>query len=273
VAKKGNRWRPPPPTRPSAQRDPETGISNREARKLEARRQREALRRKAQRRKTMARVAGIAGAVVVVAGVVVAIILASGGGSGGNKASPADLPGIQKDDAPWPPESTHLQTRLKKIGIPFLGTEQLQFHIHQHLDLFVHDQPELVPANIGIISGSGLAVIHTHADDGVIHVESPTVTQYTLGEFFDVWGVLLTNNCMGAYCNNGTDQIRVFVNGKQFSGSPRDVPLKNLDEIVVTYGTPAELPKPIPKTCTLSSCVGVGFGSPSPTPSPSATAS
>jgi hypothetical protein len=272
VAKKGNRWRPPSPTRPSAQRDPEAGISNREARKLEARRQREALRRKAQRRKTMARIAGIAGAVVVVAGVVVAIILASGGGSSGHKASPADLPGIQKDDAPWPPETTHLQTRLKKIGIPFLGTEQLQFHIHQHLDLFVHDQRELVPANIGIISGSGLAVIHTHADDGVIHVESPTVTQYTLGEFFDVWGVVLTNNCMGAYCNNGTDQIRVFVNGKQFSGSPRDVPLENLDEIVVTYGTPAEVPKPIPTTCTLPSCVGVGFGSPSPTPSPSATA-
>jgi hypothetical protein len=220
----------------------------------------------------MARVAGIAGGAVVVAGVVVAIVLAGGGGSSGNRPAPADLPGIQTDEAPWPPETTHLQSRLKDIGIPFLGTEQKVFHIHQHLDLFVHGQTGVVPESIGIISGAGLALLHTHANDGVIHVESPVRKQYTLGDFFDVWGVLLTRNCLGAYCNKGTDRIRVFVNGKEFSGSPRDVPLLNFEEIVLTYGTPTELPKPIPKTYAPFEQVQQSPTPPtSATPSPSAT--
>jgi hypothetical protein len=218
---------------------------NRQARKEEARRQRELLRRKAARRRLWGRVMGIAGAVVVVAGVVLGVVLFGGGGK---TQVPQDLPGIQKDTEPWPPELTHLQQRLRQIGIGFLGQEQLAYHIHQHLDVYVNGSQVPVPANIGIISGTGLAFIHAHDTSGVIHVESPTVHKYTLGNFFDVWGVLFTKDCLGAYCNQGDDKVRVFVGGEPVTGNPRNVVLRNYDEIVVTYGTPQQLPKPIPKS-------------------------
>ena len=221
-----------------------TATPNRQARKEEARRQREVLRRKAARRRLWGRVLGVAGALVVVAGVVVGVLLLGGG----KTQIPQNLPGIQKNTEPWPPELTHLQQRLQKINIGFLGQEQLAFHIHQHLDLFVNGATVQVPQNIGIIGGTGLAFIHTHDASGVIHVESPTVRQYTLGNLFDVWGVLFTKDCLGAYCNSGNDKLRVFVNGKAVTGDPRNVPLKNFEEIVVAYGTSQQLPKPIPKT-------------------------
>jgi hypothetical protein len=226
----------------SVQRPPAV-TPNRQARKEEARRQREMLRRKAARRRLWGRVLGIAGAAVVVAGVVTGVLLLGGG----KTQIPQGLKGIQTDTEPWPPELTNLQQRLNQIHIGFLGQEQLAFHIHQHLDLFVNGSPVTVPQNIGIISGTGLAFIHTHDTSGVIHVESPTVRQYTLGNFFDVWGVLFTKDQLGAYQNSGDDTLRVYVNGKLFQGNPRNVPLKNFDEIVVAYGTPQQLPSPIPK--------------------------
>jgi hypothetical protein len=62
-------------------------------------------------------------------------------------------------------------------------------HIHQHLDIYVDGRKVPVPALIGIDPAAGFAPLHVHDTSGVIHVESPTVRSYTLGEFFAVWGV------------------------------------------------------------------------------------
>jgi hypothetical protein len=48
-----------------------------------------------------------------------------------------------------------------------------------------------VPAGVGIDPAVGYAPLHTYDPSG-IHVESPTVRIYTLGELFGVWGVRLT---------------------------------------------------------------------------------
>ena len=44
------------------------------------------------------------------------------------------------------------------------------------------------PAAAFVVGGSCFAWLHTHAADGVVHIESPTKRTYTLGNFFDVWG-------------------------------------------------------------------------------------
>ena len=230
-----------PRTQAPAERPTEAGAPNRQARKEEARRQREALRRKAARRRLANRILVIAGGVVVAAGIVLAFLFVGSG-----KHFPQDLPGIQTDTEPWPAEHTHMQVRLHDIHIGFLGTEALAFHIHQHLDLFVNGQKITVPSQIGI--SGGFAFLHTHDASGVIHVESPVIKDYTLGQFFDVWGVLLTKNQIGAYQDNGNDKLWVYVNGKPYTGDPRNVVLKNFEEIVVAYGTKAQLPSHIPKT-------------------------
>jgi hypothetical protein len=54
--------------------------------------------------------------------------------------------------------------------------------------------------------GSPFAVvfspIHTHDTSGIVHIESPTVRPFTLGQFFDVWGVRFTSDCIGGDCNS-----------------------------------------------------------------------
>lgn len=74
-------------------------------------------------------------------------------------------------------------------------------HIHSHISLIIDGKPTVVPANIGIdqtiwnnhsldsYGMTGMAPLHTHKDDGIIHVESKVKRDYTLGEFLNIWGL------------------------------------------------------------------------------------
>jgi hypothetical protein len=159
------------------------------------------------------------------------------------------LPGELADDAPWPANVGQLAARLSAIRLPALLQEGTALHIHQHLDVYVDGRHVTVPAGIGIDVGSGfISPLHTHDATGVMHVESPDVRTFTLGQFFAVWGVRLTRRCLGGYCASGPSQVRVFVDGHRFKGDPRQVALAEHQEIVVAYGTPAQLPKFIPQS-------------------------
>jgi hypothetical protein len=156
------------------------------------------------------------------------------------------LPGLQMSEAPWISEMSRLRDRLKVIGLPALREEGAAIHAHQHLDLFIKGKAVSVPGMIGVnVPEQFISPVHTHDGTGEIHVESPTVQTYTIGQFFDIWGVRLSSKCIGAYCEDGRNSIKVFVNGKA-AGDPRSVELLDHVEIVITYGTAEELPKPIP---------------------------
>jgi hypothetical protein len=160
---------------------------------------------------------------------------------------PANLPGIQTDPPPWTAGHDGLRERLHALGLPALGSEGTALHIHQHLDVFVHGKRVTVPAQIGIDpAGSFISPLHTHDESGIIHVESPTQRSFSLGQFFDVWGVLFTRDCIGGLCTSGDNRLRVFVDGQEATGDPRRLELFSHEEIVVTYGTDAQLPHPIP---------------------------
>lgn len=158
---------------------------------------------------------------------------------------PSSLPGLTTGDTPWPTEIRNLRARLKAIGVPPLASEGSALHIHQHLDIFVDGQPVAVPAEIGVDEPAFIAPIHTHDDSGIIHVESPVVQTFTLGQFFDIWGVRFTNSCIGGYCSSATSTLKVYVDGTAYQGDPRQLPLKEHEEIAVVYGQP---PAPIPPT-------------------------
>jgi hypothetical protein len=121
-------------------------------------------------------------------------------------------------------------------------------HIHQHLDLYVDGHKVPVPAGIGIDPAVGYAPLHTHDPSGVIHVESPTVRPYTLGELFAVWGVRLTPSCLGGDCAGGGRQLRVYVDGRAYQGDPATLVLAAHQELVVAFGTAAQLPSPVPSS-------------------------
>lgn len=163
--------------------------------------------------------------------------------------NPESLTDIQVGNYPWTVGMVGLKERLSEIGLPALSEEGTVLHIHQHLDVFVHGKPVTVPAGIGINEPSGfISPIHTHDDTAIVHVESPVVQSFMLGQFFDIWGVRFTQNCIGGYCTDGKNSLKVFVNGSLYSGDPRKLELQKYQEIAVVYGVEGENPKIIPSS-------------------------
>jgi hypothetical protein len=162
--------------------------------------------------------------------------------------SMTSLPGALKSPPPWPPNNgTTLQLRLRAIGLSPLTQEGQVVHIHQHLDLFVDGTKATVPANIGIDAQQGfISDLHTHEPDGILHVESPTQQAFSLGQFFAVWGLPLSATCIANLCEKGAKQLRVYVDGRPVSADPTRIVLAEHQEIVIAYGTEAQVPDPVP---------------------------
>ena len=183
--------------------------------------------------------------------IVVALVVIVGAGSivlsHHNKAANppkriSSLSSLNSGPAPWPAEHTHLQDRMNAIGLSLLSAEGTAQHIHAHLDVYIHGKATTVPADIGIVD-FGISPVHTHDTTGVIHIESPDANaKYTLGQFFDLWGVKLTNNSIGKYATDGTNTMTVYDNGTPVS-NPTSLVLAKHHEIAVEYGTVAEQPK------------------------------
>jgi len=83
------------------------------------------------------------------------------------------------------------------------NSPNLVMHDHVNIKVFVQESEIAVPASIGIDSSfykdhtldsfgtldPKMAPMHTHSNDGVIHIESTVMRDYTLGEFLDIWGM------------------------------------------------------------------------------------
>ena len=133
-------------------------------------------------------------------------------------------------------------------GIQCGSTEQLVFHIHARLTIFVGGRSVRVPAGIGIadpraessprgafvVSGACFAWLHTHAADGIIHMESPIQRTFTLGNFFDVWKQPLNATRVGP----ARGSVVAFVNGKRWRGNPGSIPLHAHTQVQLDVGRP-----------------------------------
>jgi hypothetical protein len=203
-------------------------------------------RRTAEERRTLWTSAAFAASGVAAIAIVAALFFAFGrnGGSGG-APPPVDwskLVGVQTGPAPWNAGVDHLPDRLGPLGLQQLGAEGEVIHIHQHLDIFVNGKHETVPQSIGIYDGQFLTELHTHDTTGIMHVESPKKREFSLGEFFGVWGVRLTDKCIGGYCRPKTPW-KLYVNGAPYSGDPSKLVLIKHQEFAFVIGKP---PKKIP---------------------------
>jgi hypothetical protein len=83
--------------------------------------------------------------------------------------------------------------------------------------------------------------LHTHAADGVIHIESPVQRTYKLGEFFDIWGQPLNRFQVGPA--RGT--VTALLDGHVFTGDPREIPLRAHSRIELEIGRPLVAPEKI----------------------------
>jgi hypothetical protein len=129
-------------------------------------------------------------------------------------------------------------------GIQCNVIEQLLFHIHTHIDIFVNGQLIYIPPQIGIIPGKCIYWMHTHDGTGVIHIESPIKRDFTVGQFFDLWKSKLNNLQVFDNISNGKDvpPSNVYINGSKVPGTInyRDIKLTAHEEIAIAYGRPPD---------------------------------
>jgi hypothetical protein len=165
--------------------------------------------------------------------------------AGGGKMGPEGIP-IERGPSLAPASST---SQTKQVdGIQCAPIEQLAYHIHAHLQVYVDGEPRQLPGGIGILGpvsqpGPGGPFysatecyywLHTHTADGIIHIESPTATIYTLGEFFDEWGQPLSSHSVAT----ARGPVTAFLNGRRWTKSPRAIPLKPHAEVQLDVGQP-----------------------------------
>ena len=238
--------------------------------------QRAAEKRAAELRKKRARMAARGGGLLAIVVVIVLIVVIATSGSNGpspqtknpNVPTVAIPASMQLTPAPKTtlgpeqipvPNGPRLATLANAAtgqtvdGIQCQTNEQTVTHVHTHLTIFVNGQAREIPYGIGIpgavatatstgpfvSTGSCFYWLHSHANDGIIHVESPSLADtFTLGEFFDEWGQPLSTTQVGP----ATGAVTVFFNGKLYKGDPRNLPLGNHYQIQLDVGTPIVAP-------------------------------
>jgi hypothetical protein len=140
-------------------------------------------------------------------------------------------------------------------GIQCAPVEQLVYHIHAHLQVYVEGKPRTLPAAIGMVGPVAQQTpygpfygaqqcyywLHTHASDGVIHIESPSVRVYTLGNFFDEWRQPLSRTQVAA----DKGKVTAFVNDKPWTKDPTTIPLIPHASIQLDIGSPVVPPHEI----------------------------
>src|SRR4051812_13911025 len=181
-------------------------------------------------------------------------------------AGPTVVAGADKLFAPAPPADQVVKL-ADSAGLKTETAERLAHHVHSHLDVFVDGQPKLVPAGVGIVitdpavhhavidgfnqyggistpcDDPCISPLHTHDTTGVLHTESATNVNNTLGQFFTEWGVPLTAQCVGTFCNPATP-VAIYINGRQIDmAQAGNVALGDGTEIAVVIGKPpAQIP-------------------------------
>jgi hypothetical protein len=239
---------------------------------------RAAERRAAELRAKRLRVATRGGGVLVVVAAIVVIILLVTGGSNGIPASdthphvatvaiPASMKAswIQPPATKPGPETVPVPSGAKlatlandATGQPIDGVQcqdgaNIVTHVHTHLTIFVNGKARVIPYGIGIPgyqavstpegpfveTGSCFYWLHTHAYDGILHVESPSTTKtFKLGQFFAEWGQPLSSTQVGP----ATGKLTVFFDGRLYKGDPADLPLGYHYQIQIDVGSPIVAP-------------------------------
>jgi hypothetical protein len=173
----------------------------------------------------------------VVAGIVALVIANTGGTASSPSTAPPALASL--DTA---------ATGRTVDGIQCQSSEQVVYHIHSHLAVYVNGSARTVPAGIGVApprdvvqtssgpfvdAGSCFYWLHSHTADGIIHVESPTQQTYTLGNYFDIWGQPLSTTQVAS----ATGTVTAYVNGQRYTGNPRDIVLGSHTLIQLDVGS------------------------------------
>ncbi|MDE2572507.1 MAG: hypothetical protein KGM44_08315, partial [bacterium] len=130
-------------------------------------------------------------------------------------------------------------------GIECNLQEMLSKHDHLHVTLIFDGVQVALPRYIGIVlkpnSRGCIYWLHTHDATGIIHIESPNPGgAYTLGQFFGIWGQELAADDVAGH----TGEVHAYVNGVEYHGDLRAIPLGSFSQITLEVGKPL-VPPPV----------------------------
>lgn len=127
-------------------------------------------------------------------------------------------------------------------GIACDTNEQVAFHIHAHLTVYINGKHITIPKGIGIAAdNSCIYWMHTHTGDGIIHIEAPApASNLALDDFLTVWhnGFAKLNFPPEM---NLTTGWKIYVNGQPFKGTVNsllntEVTLASHNVVTLDYG-------------------------------------
>ncbi|OHA47115.1 MAG: hypothetical protein A3A80_01705 [Candidatus Terrybacteria bacterium RIFCSPLOWO2_01_FULL_44_24] len=107
-----------------------------------------------------------------------------------------------------------------------------KYHIHSHLVIKINGQEQPVPGNVGTLPC--VLPIHTHENDGRLHVENDFPFDATLGEFFGVWKKTFNRDQLLDSKADDSHEIVMTVDN-QPSDAYGNLVLKDGQEIVIEY--------------------------------------
>ena len=140
----------------------------------------------------------------------------------------------------------HPATGQTVDGLQCLPQQGGALHIHQYLDLYVNGQQQTVPPGTGIVNSANcLYPLHVHdGEPNVIHNETNQQNvSFTLGQFFDIWGVKLSGSQVGAYQVDSSHTLVIKLIDKNgavttYTGNPHNLQLGDEETIYLLYNSP-----------------------------------
>ena len=126
--------------------------------------------------------------------------------------------------------------------------EQLSTHYHAHIAVLYKGTPVSIPAQVGILTNQNCFYwMHTHTTSGIIHIEAPKDSasrKFTVGDFFQIWNQPLSKKQVATFTVGKGDQLQMWVDGKPYTGDPRNIVLKSHENVVIEIGPPLIDPPP-----------------------------
>lgn len=137
-------------------------------------------------------------------------------------------------------------------GLACTSSEGTVEHYHAYLAIYANGQQVQVTPGAGIVDNAAnpcLYPLHVHpGDDNIVHIESPTQTTYTLGQFFDIWGQPISKTQAMSYKADASHQLVYEVidttgHATTYTGDPWNIQLAPHETIYVLYNSPTVQPK------------------------------
>ncbi len=139
----------------------------------------------------------------------------------------------------WPDGNTSSGgTGANVDGLTCAPGMSVNYHVHAHLAIINNGKWLALPKNIGILSSCDYEM-HTHDQTGIIHIEAPSVKNFTLGAFFDIWGQPLTSTNVAGITGDVVAYINDNGEARRYMGDLRAITLTSHRDVTLQIGTPA----------------------------------